>query len=195
MAQPGTENHGTEKYWHGMARKIRPISYGWKIFFRNLVPFFMGEKYFQEFGPIFYGWNIFSGIWSHFLWEKNIFRDLVKNIMISWKQKRCATSVQSIWRWYRAEISTMCQKTKVFVLDKFLWVENIFRYQDPGTARHGNIWHGTNHEGTARKYLARHGSWGHGTEIFGTARIHQILARHGTGRPCPNLHLWASQYV
>ena len=59
----------------------------------------------------------------------------------------------------------MCQKTKVFVLDKFLWVKNIFRYQDPGTARHGNIWHGTDHEGTARKYLARHGStrsW-HGT--------------------------------
>ena len=48
-------------------------------------------------------------------------------------------------------------------------------YQDPGTARHG----------TARKYLARHGSSGHGTEIFGTARIHQILARHGTGHPCP----------
>ena len=45
-------------------------------------------------------------------------------------------------------------------------------YQDPGTkilvpgtARHGNIWHGTDHEGTARKYLARHGSIrsGHGT--------------------------------
>ena len=32
-------------------------------------------------------------------------------------------------------------------------------------ARHGNIWHGTDHEGTARKYLARHGSTrsGHGT--------------------------------
>ena len=34
-----------------------------------------------------------------------------------------------------------------------------------------DIWHGT-------------GSSGHGTEIFGTARIHQIWARHGTGRPC-----------
>ena len=34
-----------------------------------------------------------------------------------------------------------------------------------------DIWHGT-------------GSSGHGTEIFGTARIHQILARHGTGHPC-----------
>ena len=22
MARPGTENHGTEKYWHGTARKI-----------------------------------------------------------------------------------------------------------------------------------------------------------------------------
>ena len=42
---------------------------------------------------------------------------------------------------------------------------------------------GTDHQGTARKYLARHGSSGHGTEIFGTARIHQIWARHGTGRP------------
>ena len=32
-------------------------------------------------------------------------------------------------------------------------------------ARHGNIWHGTDHQGTARKYLARHGSTrsGHGT--------------------------------
>ena len=32
-------------------------------------------------------------------------------------------------------------------------------------ARNGNIWHGTDHKGTARKYLARHGStrsW-HGT--------------------------------
>ena len=35
----------------------------------------------------------------------------------------------------------------------------------PGMARHGNIWHGTDHQGTARKYLARHGSTrsGHGT--------------------------------
>ena len=35
----------------------------------------------------------------------------------------------------------------------------------PGMARHGNIWHGTDHKGTARKYLAWHGStrsW-HGT--------------------------------
>ena len=38
--------------------------------------------------------------------------------------------------------------------------------------------------GTAR-ILARHG-----TEIFGTARIHQILARHGTGRPCK----WDQKY-
>ena len=27
----------------------------------NLVPFCMGEKYFQEVGLIFYGWKIFSG--------------------------------------------------------------------------------------------------------------------------------------
>ena len=35
----------------------------------------------------------------------------------------------------------------------------------PGMARHGNIWHGTDPQGTARKYLARHGSTrsGHGT--------------------------------
>ena len=30
----------------------------------------------------------------------------------------------------------------------------------PGMARHGNIWHGTDHKGTARKYLAQHGSTG-----------------------------------
>ena len=41
-------------------------------------------------------------------------------LMISWKLKRCATSVRSFWRRYRAEISTMCQKTKVFVLGKNL---------------------------------------------------------------------------
>ena len=35
-----------------------------------------------------------------------------------WKQKRCATSVRSFWRRYRAEIFAMCQKTKVSVFDK-----------------------------------------------------------------------------
>ena len=35
-----------------------------------------------------------------------------------WKQKRCATSVRSFWRRYRAEISAMCQKTKVSVFEK-----------------------------------------------------------------------------
>ena len=34
------------------------------------------------------------------------------------KQKRCATSVRSFWRRYRAEISAMCQKTKVSVFEK-----------------------------------------------------------------------------
>ena len=34
------------------------------------------------------------------------------------KQKRCATSVRSFWWRYRAEISVMCQKTKVSVLRK-----------------------------------------------------------------------------
>ena len=28
----------------------------------------------------------------------------------------------------------------------------------------------------------------HGTDHEGTARIHQILARHGTGRPCTIYH-------
>ena len=36
--------------------------------------------------------------------------------VVFWKQKRCATSVRSFWRRYRAEISAMCQKMKVFVL-------------------------------------------------------------------------------
>ena len=37
--------------------------------------------------------------------------------VVVWKQnvKRCATSVRSFWRRYRAEISAMCQKTKVSV--------------------------------------------------------------------------------
>ena len=37
-----------------------------------------------------------------------------------WKQKRCAASVRSFWRRYRAEISAMCQKTKVSVLRKII---------------------------------------------------------------------------
>ena len=32
--------------------------------------------------------------------------------------KRCATSVRSFWRRYRAEISAMCQKMKVSVFEK-----------------------------------------------------------------------------
>ena len=39
-------------------------------------------------------------------------------LCVFWKQKRCATSVRSFWRRYRAEISAMCQKTKVSVLRK-----------------------------------------------------------------------------
>ena len=44
-------------------------------------------------------------------------------LMICWMQKRCATSVRSFWRWYRAEISDMCQKTKdfVFMTEAHLW--------------------------------------------------------------------------
>ena len=41
-------------------------------------------------------------------------------LCIFWKQKRCATSVRSFWRRYRAEISAMCQKTKVSVFEKDL---------------------------------------------------------------------------
>ena len=33
-------------------------------------------------------------------------------LCVFWKQKRCATSVRSFWRRYRAEISAMSQKTK-----------------------------------------------------------------------------------
>ena len=39
-------------------------------------------------------------------------------LLVFWKQKRCATSVRSFWRRYRAEISAMCQKTKVSVFEK-----------------------------------------------------------------------------
>ena len=35
-----------------------------------------------------------------------------------WKQKRCAASVRSFSTNFRAEISAMCQKTKVFVFEK-----------------------------------------------------------------------------
>ena len=64
----GTARHG--KSWHGkiLARHgtKNQTHFLWvKTIFRNLVPFFMGEKYFQEFGPIsFMGEKIFSGIWS-----------------------------------------------------------------------------------------------------------------------------------
>ena len=39
-------------------------------------------------------------------------------LYVFWKQKRCATSIRSFWRRYRAEISAMCQKTKVSVFEK-----------------------------------------------------------------------------
>ena len=43
-------------------------------------------------------------------------------LVVFWKQKRCATSVRSFWRRYRAEISDMCQKTKdsVFMAEAHL---------------------------------------------------------------------------
>ena len=37
--------------------------------------------------------------------------------VVFWKQKRCATSVRSFWRRYRAEISAMCQKTKSYAFE------------------------------------------------------------------------------
>ena len=47
-------------------------------------------------------------------------------LCILWKQKRCATSIRSFWRRYRAEISAMCQKTKVSVFEKRLnFVRNL----------------------------------------------------------------------
>ena len=46
-------------------------------------------------------------------------------LCVFWKQKRCATSVRSFWRRYRAEISAMCQKTKVSVFEK---IHNFVRY-------------------------------------------------------------------
>ena len=45
------------------------------------------------------------------------------------------------------------------------WIDNGFLVL--GTARHGNIWHSTDHEETARTYLARHGST---TSLHGTER-------------------------
>ena len=46
--------------------------------------------------------------------EKRV--QIVCVFFVFWKQKRCAGSVRSFWRRYRAEISAMCQKTKVSVL-------------------------------------------------------------------------------
>ena len=52
----------------------------------------------------------------------------------------------------------------------------------PGMARHGNIWHGTDPQGTARKYLARHGSTRSG---HGTARdVPAEMAQNGARRIC-----------
>ena len=43
---------------------------------------------------------------------------------------------------------------------------------DPGTARHGNIWHGTDHEGTARKSAASR--QGRNGRVFNKARNSEI---------------------
>ena len=56
---------------------------------------------------------------------KKIFK-LCICLMILRTLKRCATSVRSFWRRYSAEISAMCQKTKVSVFEKRLnFVRNL----------------------------------------------------------------------
>ena len=47
-----------------------------------------------------------------------IFRKFIAFCLVFMKPKRCATSVRSFSRWYRALNSAMCQKTKVSVLEK-----------------------------------------------------------------------------
>ena len=48
----------------------------------------------------------------------SIFKKSISFLMIFIKPKRCATSVRSFWRRFRALSSVMCQKTKVSVLEK-----------------------------------------------------------------------------
>ena len=53
---------------------------------------------------------------------ESIFRKSISFLMIFIKPKRCATSVRSFWRRFRALSSVMCQKTNVSVFEK----KNIF---------------------------------------------------------------------
>ena len=57
--------------------QLPPICSWVKNIFRNLPPFFMGEKYFQEFASIFFmGDNYFRNLPPILSWVKNIFRNL-----------------------------------------------------------------------------------------------------------------------
>ena len=78
-------------------------------------------------GPIWARAHMGSGpIWTPgpSLLGKHIFRKrTLKIIKLCYlydvkNRERCATSVRSFWRRYRAEISAMCQKTKVSILRK-----------------------------------------------------------------------------
>ena len=106
MSVVGTENILARKNIHGKILARKNIGTAWheksdpflmgENMFRNLVPCFMGKNIFRNLVPFLWV-KIFSGIWSQFLmgekyfnefgpilyWEKHIFRDLVKNIMIS----------------------------------------------------------------------------------------------------------------
>ena len=112
QGRPGTaRNGGPGDLWHGPARKIMArknigTARHWKSWHRKILARH-GTKNLPD-GPISNQIPWFLMIFDYFGWF----------LMISWKQKRCATSVRSFWRQYRAEISTMCQKTKVFVLGK-----------------------------------------------------------------------------
>ena len=72
MARPGTENHGTEKYWHGTARKIlarKNIGTAWP---EKVSETFFGENIFWSKNPILPGSKIpllaIHKIISH-IWE------------------------------------------------------------------------------------------------------------------------------
>ena len=112
----------------------------------------------------------YQDLGTKILVSKPWYQDLGTKILVprSWYQD-LRTKILVPRSWYQ-DLSTKILVSRSWYqdLDTKIW------YQDPGTARHG----------TAQKHLARHGSTGHGPDIFGTARIHQIWARHGTGRPC-----------
>ena len=109
----------------------------------------MGEKYVQE-----------SDLR---IWVKNMFR----NWSWLWVHKIVLTgglpAPQTSWRGACSPPRPLAQ----FLRGSASQALRFFGYKIlvPGTARQGNIWPGTDHKDTARKYLARHGSTrsGHGT--------------------------------